>query len=401
MTVSAWSTHVKNSAGGPALKEPAPSVTSDPLREVPASDVMPRAVQAARMAGVTRFADITRLDNIGMPVWQAIRPLSRALSVHQGRGITHDAAKLGAIMEAIESHAAENFMAVDRKASWNEIACDRRYGEWADFARARNAVPDPDNLIEWSEATSLEGAKHLVPFACVSMDLTTRLGTGLERSSNGLAAGFDREPARRAALLELIERDAVTTWRQRNIADRMRDCIDLRMTGFAWLDGWQESLSRAGVRLRCYHVPSIIGMPVFAAEISDLGKAAKAFRAVEGTGAHPIPELALQRAVSEAIQGRCAYIAGARDDMMPADYEPRAGAVQIVFGLPPPPGMDLVSFARVAGGSQSLDEICQLVEAAKLGPVAFVDVAEIGAVCVAKAFVPGMAYGSRLRRLAA
>jgi hypothetical protein len=39
-------------------------------------------------AGITRLADVTGLDRVGIPVYQAIRPGSRNLSVSQGKGLS-------------------------------------------------------------------------------------------------------------------------------------------------------------------------------------------------------------------------------------------------------------------------------------------------------------------------
>ena len=36
--------------------------------------------------GITRLANITGLDDIGLPVCMAVRPLSKGLSVSQGKG---------------------------------------------------------------------------------------------------------------------------------------------------------------------------------------------------------------------------------------------------------------------------------------------------------------------------
>lgn len=324
--------------------------------------------------------------------------MSLGLSVHQGRGRSHAEAKLGAIMEGIEGHAAESFVQVAHSASWDGLATSDRYGELRDFARDGRHPVGQAEPVAWSEAYCIEGRRHLVPFACVSIDLTTLLGTGFERSTNALAAGFNRDAARMAALLELIERDAITTWKQIDFSDRMRTTISLDGVPGGWLEPWRDRLSAAGVRLQCYWVPSISGTPVFAAELSDLGKGTKAYRAVEGTGAHPIPELALLRAVSEAIQGRCAFIAGSRDDMMPDSYQSRAGAVQMVFGLPMPSGMEPIAFAAVELGSQSLEDICLAIERAGYGPVVFVDVGQVGAVHVVKAFAAGLANRRRPRR---
>ena len=51
--------------------------------------------------GITRLADITGLDSIGLPVYVAIRPNSRNLSTSQGKGSDHDSAKASAMMESI------------------------------------------------------------------------------------------------------------------------------------------------------------------------------------------------------------------------------------------------------------------------------------------------------------
>jgi ribosomal protein S12 methylthiotransferase accessory factor len=47
--------------------------------------------------GITRVADITGLDRIGIPVFVACRPNSRSLAVSQGKGLDADAARVSAI----------------------------------------------------------------------------------------------------------------------------------------------------------------------------------------------------------------------------------------------------------------------------------------------------------------
>ncbi|MGT2531691.1 hypothetical protein ACU4GG_35025 [Streptomyces nojiriensis] len=63
--------------------------------------------RAAAKVGVTRVADITRLDTIGIPTFQAVRPLSRTLAVSQGKGMTPELAKLSAVMESVETWHVE------------------------------------------------------------------------------------------------------------------------------------------------------------------------------------------------------------------------------------------------------------------------------------------------------
>src|SRR5678816_3436514 len=67
-----------------------------------------RFAPAARIAGITRIADLTGLDTIGIPVFAAIRPMGKSLSTQQGKGTTALAAKISALMEALETWSAEH-----------------------------------------------------------------------------------------------------------------------------------------------------------------------------------------------------------------------------------------------------------------------------------------------------
>jgi ribosomal protein S12 methylthiotransferase accessory factor len=57
--------------------------------------------------GITRVAAITRLDRIGLPVVQVTRPLSLSNVVSQGKGLTPGEAITSALMESLETWAAE------------------------------------------------------------------------------------------------------------------------------------------------------------------------------------------------------------------------------------------------------------------------------------------------------
>ena len=52
--------------------------------------------------GITRVANVTGLDYLGISVVMAVRPNSYNLSVYQGKGVTLDAARASAVMEAYE-----------------------------------------------------------------------------------------------------------------------------------------------------------------------------------------------------------------------------------------------------------------------------------------------------------
>jgi len=76
--------------------------------------------------GITRLADVTGLDHVGLPVYMAVRPNARSLSVSQGKGIDRDSAKASALMEAIEGWHAER---VELPLRYESLAALRRAGE--------------------------------------------------------------------------------------------------------------------------------------------------------------------------------------------------------------------------------------------------------------------------------
>src|SRR5258705_6888584 len=43
---------------------------------------------AAKRAGITRIAELTGLDTLGIPVFAAVRPMGKSLSTQQGKGLT-------------------------------------------------------------------------------------------------------------------------------------------------------------------------------------------------------------------------------------------------------------------------------------------------------------------------
>ena len=77
------------------------------VREIAAEETFARIKPALSNFGITRVANITGLDTIGIPVWTVVRPLGRSLSVSQGKGVTHELAVVSGIMESIEVFHAE------------------------------------------------------------------------------------------------------------------------------------------------------------------------------------------------------------------------------------------------------------------------------------------------------
>ena len=71
--------------------------------------------------GITRVANISGLDNVDIPTYVAIRPYSKFFSTAQGKGITHDLAKISAMMESIEGWHAETMREPDLFGSAKQL----------------------------------------------------------------------------------------------------------------------------------------------------------------------------------------------------------------------------------------------------------------------------------------
>lgn len=276
------------------------------------------AARAAPLVGISRVADITRLDTIGIPTYQAIRPTSRTLAVSQGKGVTADLAKLSAMMEAIELWHAEQPMIPATKAPPRAVAGGLGYDLRALPLSSPNVLHDR-LPVDWAAVSSLvDGARTLVPLELVAFTLVRREGwnpPAFFSSTNGLASGNTVVEATLHALYEVIERDAITASLTGGDPGVRADPLSL---GSPVVDGLCELMSRAGVALEVRSVRSPTGLPVFLARIT-CHDYPPAFM---GYGCHLSSEIALTRAVTEAAQARLAYISGARDDLQADVHEP-------------------------------------------------------------------------------
>ena len=364
-------------------------------RAVPECLFLERLLAVSRACGITRLADLTGLDRVGLPVWQAVRPAGRALSVHQGKGASATAAKIGALCEAIESHSAENAPADGPLCAFGDLPERERAPDPADYARIRQPLPAGER-IRWCEARNLvSGGRLFLPHELVSLDFTLPPATCFERSSSGLAVGTSENEAIEAALLELLERDAEGEWRRAPPLDRMAASLALESVPFAWLHAWRNRFAALGIELRIFAVPAVEGTPVFLCFIAGGDAFGAGCRAFFGSGADGDPERSLFKALAEAVQSRLTFIAGARDDILPSHYA-GPSAVPVLMGAPPvPPGFAARSWSEIEPAvGAAIPE--RLIERG-YRQIAIKPLSQSG-VPVAKAFVPGLASAERTRR---
>jgi ribosomal protein S12 methylthiotransferase accessory factor len=350
---------------------------------------------------MTRLGDVTALDRLGIPVWQAVRPMSRALSVHQGKGLDHASARIGALMEAVESHHAECWDRIDLRAAWDRLPPTRRSVAATDFALRRDTPIS--GALDWVVAEPIgDGRPFFVPFDAVSLDLSVPGAAGVRRSSDGQAAHFEVWAATANALRELVERDARSAREDEALPLRMRRLIDLDSINHDWFQELRARFEVRQVSIRLSLLPAIVAMPVILCELVDRRPTSSAHRATGGAAAHHCPEAALRAALVEAAQSRATIISGARDDL-PLAAGARAGAARPQATLGLPPGVRGLSFPHPDRA------VCDQHAAATIvDDLARAGYRQAGAVrltpadspaVVVKAFVPGLGAGRRARRL--
>ncbi|MTI00380.1 YcaO-like family protein [Roseibium sp. RKSG952] len=276
--------------------------------------------------GISRLGDITGLDTLGIPVWFAVRPNARSLSVSQGKGLSEYQAKISAVMESIEGAVAEQTRQhVVNFASINDM--ERSGGAivpLAELARVHAAKLDRDAERAWVEGRSLvTGAPVSAPYELVGLDMRMKFPwdrESFQMTSQGLGAHFDRDLALRHALLELTEQDGSVSLDMFGLMDgRIRE-----VTGYegadARLDAALALLRSAGQEMRFLSLPGRFGLPVIAAVMSRKvgGRSGQLERTPGGTSCRLTIHDAMVSALLEAAQSRLTDIAGSRDDI-PAD----------------------------------------------------------------------------------
>ena len=221
--------------------------------------------------GITRVADVTGLDRVGIPVAIAIRPSARSVAVSQGKGIDLASAKVSALMEAIEVWHAENIEAPLVLASIADVA-----GRSCEVARlpmvAGSPRPDHARLLWIAGHDIVSGQSKLAPFEMVHADYSPPLkpGYGLfPASTNGLASGNHQLEAISSAICEVIERDALAVWHARPIEARSTTRIELTTIVDAECRWARDRIIHAGLDLAVWDVTSDLGVATFLCLIRD------------------------------------------------------------------------------------------------------------------------------------
>ena len=299
-------------------------------RVCPAGETVERILAQKQRFGITRLANVTGLDRIGIPVALAIRPNSRSVAVSQGKGLSLDHAKASALMEAVEIWHAETFDHPLIYSSFNDLRNSHSTINVARLPEVRGAVFTDALRVLWAESYELfSGEPRLAPFEMIHTDYTEASVPGAEAipsSTNGLASGNHPLEAICHAICEVIERDALSVWHA-----AQEKGIPLRRIDRESVDGDDCKTLLAmfdAADLDCFiwDMTTDIVVPTFTAVIREKDGAVGHIGL--GSGTHLDRNIALRRALTEAAQTRLNYISGSRDDLFANEYAARGMAAK-------------------------------------------------------------------------
>lgn len=295
------------------------------IREMAAEDTLHRLEPLLPEFGITRIANITGLDTVGIPVLTVVRPLARSLSVSQGKGVTPELATVSGIMESIEVfHAEQRRPHAGIHKLWE---CDRdpSFVSPHQLPIRADAHPSSEAAISWVAGENLLGGpQKWIPVELFDLDFAARKAVPLFiASSNGLASGNTRTEAIVHGLCETIERDQSTFWMAES------RWLGLRRERRLSIDSIDDPVCRslidkclsAGLEIFIWYISINIDIPVFACTIADRVNRTQFPQFATGYGCHPITGIALARAITEAAQSRLTHISGLREDLTWGRYQ--------------------------------------------------------------------------------
>lgn len=265
--------------------------------------------------GLTRLANITGLDVLGIPVILSVRPQSGYLAVDGGKGFTVTAAMASAAMECFERHAGELTPTNPFVARYADLPDQGRIAE-VDLPLSRHSLFHPELPEQWVWVNDIHtGAQVAVPSVMVSLERHRHQRSSLlpfHFSSNGLNSGNTPSEALIGGLYEVVERDATTctkvAW-QNGAAMRR---VDLTTASSPDIAALLDVIAQADLQVVVIDCTVDTAVPTFCAYLVDVNN--PGIGLYHGYGTHLDPQVAVIRAICEAAQGRLVFIAGSRDD---------------------------------------------------------------------------------------
>ena len=282
-----------------------------------------------KTAGITRIADISDLDRIGLPIYTAIRPTAEdgAVSIYGGKGITKEHAKASAMMEGFERYSAEK--QTDDEVVVATIDEISDFGEYIDpvslnLPKELEKKGIDDISLEWTVSKDIiSGDSFYIPTNAVYHPYLhdNNVQSLFKSNTNGLASGNILEEAILHGMLEVIERDA---WSIFELTHKNYAQIDLESIESETVNDIISKFESEGIKIKLMDFTADIKIPTIAASADDTVTKDAGLLTL-GMGTHLDPEVAILRALTEVAQSRATQINGAREDTVRADFAREAG----------------------------------------------------------------------------
>ena len=340
------------------------------MRCIPTSKTLALISPYSNKIGIERVSDVTDLDNLSIPTVSVVRPDALSVTTSLGKGLTMEMATVSALMECHETHAAE----ICSPETISESMYRRSRGYLQNnyrmfYAESLFHSQPGEHTIEsltheWNVGINLESTERVpVPHQCVHLrPVFSQINDPLPiRSSNGLASGNSRDEAILHAVLEVIERDAVTLFNRLAIPEQMQSQVS-EDTCSDEMRKLINSVKQSGLRPILFDITTNIDVPVMYGVIIDPNHGIPwHMHMVSGSACDVDPNIAALGAITEAAQARVALIMASREDFDPnwlkseltADYVGSTDMIQ--FYLNSKPTMVMRSATDV--GTTVLDQL--------------------------------------------
>jgi len=326
-------------------------------RTKPVEETIKTILPVSSNIGITRLADITNMDILGIPNFSAVLPGTEDyIWVYSGKGPTRMDAKASALMESIERYSS--LPSGNRKkmiqGTYKEVSKVSKILHPSNVVEPMILEYDDEMIMDFLSGYDLvNNDRILIPAPLALFRYSPKppaINPFAYHHTNGLASGNVLEEAICHSLCELIERDA-TSLAELNASalpynflrtmtkylsdngleidpvdgtefvddDSKYPDVDISNIDFKPISNLVKKFNDAKIPLIIKDITSPIGVPTFNASsiewiTEDYGYLA------EGHGTHPDARIALLRAITEVSQTRAANIQGARDDLRKISY---------------------------------------------------------------------------------
>ncbi|MEY4544801.1 MAG: hypothetical protein RL685_996 [Pseudomonadota bacterium] len=282
-------------------------------RQLHPSSAMLRAESLASRCGVSRVAEITGLDPLGVHCFSSIRPFAEAgdFTVTGGKGFSRDAARLSAVAEACERACLSPRGLPLVRASLQDLSqAHRVLHPRALILDQRSRWSAEDELAWWTARDLVSDEELWLPAAAVFYPLEQGNSWLFNCNTSGTALGASYPEALLYGLLEVVERDQLA---YAELARRSRR-LDLGSVRDAQCVQTLAALNARNIIAHCWVVEHDYPFPLFYMILEDQEQPDCA-RLVGGLGCHLDPVAGFKAALLEAVYSRLTVISGAREDI--------------------------------------------------------------------------------------